>query len=637
MPRPHQTQQARNAHASIGSHNLSLDEFRAQIPIVDVVGRYVRLNKRGRDLWGCCPFHNEKTASFHVVPEKSYYHCFGCGEHGNAIDFIMAVERLEFRGALLRLSELTGIAAPSFGDAKPKADPTLFEVNGKAAAWFVEQLGSPEAQSARDYLERRGLDRQTQGDFGIGFAPNERDAMRRAELQGGVDDKILLEVGLIARSDRGGDLYDRFRNRIIFPIADLQGRIVGFGGRALGDDATAKYLNTAETAIFKKGQLLYGLDRAARAARQKNSIVVAEGYLDVIALMRAGIDNAVAPLGTAITEEQLGLLWRYADTPLLCLDGDAAGLRAAMRAATRALPLLAPGKSLNFCLLPEGEDPDSILHKHGKDRLVSRLEVRLPLIDLLWRHESAQFVDDTPEGRALLERRLRDLAETIADRSVRYQYQEEFRERLRRHWRERREAARRGSTGTTGASYRREYTKGAQPASSSAPPSTLALGVQDPDWRREFMLLANIVINPWLIRHIGDRMSTLELGNSTLDALRQELIEWASTSSDLDGQLLQSHLVHYGFAETLDRITELGKFTQPVAAGDAEFLASWLEAASAYEGRGRYRRGIRELEQRAAISGTLGTTAYLSDLSKSIGTGSRVVDEPASGHESGRK
>ena len=353
---------------------ITLEEFKARLPLVDIVARHVRLIRRGREHLGLCPFHQEKTPSFTVSEGKGFYHCFGCGQHGNAIDFVMALEGLDFSQAVQRLAELTGLPAPRRGgEAAPAVDQTLYAANAAATRWFAGRLESASGAAAAAYLAGRGLDQETILRFGLGYAPDDRTALKRALQAEGYPEASLLEAGLLIRPEDGGPSYDRFRQRVIFPIHDRRGRVVGFGGRALGE-ARAKYLNTADTPLFHKGELLYGLALARPAVRERGTVIVAEGYMDVIALAQAGFANAVAPLGTAVSEAQLALLWQLADEPLVCLDSDEAGLRAAHRLIERALPLLKPGKSLRFALLPAGQDPDSLLRAAGREALARRLD-----------------------------------------------------------------------------------------------------------------------------------------------------------------------------------------------------------------------------------------------------------------------
>ena len=413
---------------------LSLEDFKARLPLAEIVGRYVKLTRRGREHQGLCPFHKEKTPSFNVVEDKGFYHCFGCGAHGTAIDFVMAIEGLGFPEALERLADLTGIAAPrraTAGQAEPSQ--RLHAANAAAAAWFQAQLAGSGGKEAQAYLERRGLGREVVRGFGLGYAPNERTALRRALVGQGFAEAELLAAGVLAQADGGGEGFDRFRHRIMFPIADERGRVVGFGGRALGE-ARAKYLNTPETEIFHKGELLYNHQRASRAAREQKQVVLAEGYMDVIALGQAGLAHAVAPLGTAVTERQLALLWRLAEAPIVCLDGDRAGLAAAMRAAERALPLMRGGQTLRFAMLPDGEDPDSFLRRHGVEPLRAILDKAVHLSVFVWsavnEHSFRNLDLDRPEQIAALRHKLRSFELLATDRDIRQSLKQRFGELL---------------------------------------------------------------------------------------------------------------------------------------------------------------------------------------------------------------
>ena len=356
-----------------------LDEIRARVPLAGVVGRRVKLAKRGREHSGLCPFHNEKTPSFTVSEDKGFYHCFGCGAHGDALGFVMRMEGLSFPEAVERLAGEAGLRVPQASPeeraaARRRAD--LYDVVEAAAAWFEERLAGSEGAEARAYLESRGLRRETVTSFRLGYAPDRRGMLRAALNARGLDNAQLAEAGLIKLPEAPQDAPDAasagaprdyFLNRIIFPITDRRGRAIAFGGRALGE-SRAKYLNSPETPLFHKGRVLYNQARARQAAHDTGELIVCEGYMDVIALGQAGFPAAVAPLGTAITEQQIAVLWRLADEPVLCLDGDQAGRRAGFRAAERALGLLKPGRSLRFAALPEGEDPDSLVRGQGPGR-----------------------------------------------------------------------------------------------------------------------------------------------------------------------------------------------------------------------------------------------------------------------------
>jgi len=404
-----------------------LDEIRARVPVSAVVGRKVKLQRAGREWKGCCPFHNEKTPSFYVNDEKAFYHCFGCGAHGDVIRFLCEAEGRTFPEAVEQLAGEAGLPMPretQASRAQQERLKGLVDVMAAAQAWFAEQLHGIAGAEARQYLQRRGLLPETVRRFGLGFAPDKRDALKTALLAKGASEALLVEAGLlIAVEERAS--YDRFRNRLMFPIRDGRGRIIAFGGRILGE-GQPKYLNSPDTPLFDKGRTLYNLDLAAPPARKTGSLFVVEGYMDVITLAQAGLDAAVAPLGTALTEEHLRRLWRITPEPILCFDGDSAGQRAAIRAAHRALPLLEAGRSLRFVTLPEGQDPDDLVRGGGAGALTALAGKAEPLVDLLWRSEVETAQLTTPEGRAALRQSLLGRAAAIADRTVQDLYRREF-------------------------------------------------------------------------------------------------------------------------------------------------------------------------------------------------------------------
>jgi DNA primase len=407
-----------------------LDELRARLPLSPIIMRRVKLVKAGREWKGCCPFHNEKTPSFHVNDEKGFYHCFGCGAHGDVIRFLTDGMGLPFIEAVQQLASEAGLEMPQLtpeAAERQQLNQSITSLLGEAAGWFRQQLATEAGAMARAYLAKRGVTPALAEGFGLGFAPDHRSALRRHFNT--MPEALLLEAGLIGKSE-SGEIFDRFRGRLMFPIRDRRGRVVGFGGRALADAQQPKYLNSADGPTFDKGRLLYNLDQAGPVARKTGRLLVVEGYMDVIGLARAGIVDAVAPLGTAITEDQLQLAWQLVDEPLLCLDGDAAGQRAAMRAVLRALPLLQPGKSLRIATLPAGEDPDDLVKRGGAAAVTAVLAGALPLIDMLWQAETAGLEQATPERRAGARARLRDHVNSIADANVRSLYAAELDQRF---------------------------------------------------------------------------------------------------------------------------------------------------------------------------------------------------------------
>jgi DNA primase len=406
-----------------------LDELRSRITLSALIGRTVKINRAGREYKACCPFHNEKTPSFTINDEKGFYHCFGCSAHGDAIRWMTDQRGLSFMDAIKELAAEAGMEVPA---PDPKAaqraekEQNLYDVMAAAQDWFVAQLQGLDGAGARAYLEKRELSAKTVKDFGFGFAPESRSALRTALKHFG--DPMLVEAGLLIAVD-DKEPYDRFRGRLMIPIRDPRGRVIAFGGRILGE-GEPKYLNSPDTPLFDKGRTLYNLDKCSPASRQTGRVIVVEGYMDVIAIAQAGFADAVAPLGTALTEQQIAMLWRMTEKPLLCFDGDAAGQKAAMRAAMRALPLLKPGHSLQFVTLPEGQDPDDLVKQSGPKALAALLEASEPLVERLWRFEVAAGPLDTPEDRAGLKQRLGAHLANITDAEIRRHYADAFRERF---------------------------------------------------------------------------------------------------------------------------------------------------------------------------------------------------------------
>lgn len=416
-----------------------LDELRSRVSLVELVGKRVKLTRRGREHVGLCPFHNEKTPSFCVVEDKGFFHCFGCGAHGDAIGYVMRSESLDFIEAVERMAGIAGVQVPRHTPQereRAQRQKTLLEALAAAAKFYEGHLWSPAGRAGREYLAGRGLGDEVIRLFRLGWAGEDRNALRRA-LAPDFPVPLLLEAGLLHVPDRGGEPYDFFRQRVIFPIGDRAGRVIAFGGRALGD-AQPKYLNSPEHPLFEKGRVLYGLSAArAQIGREGDvggaGVIVTEGYMDVIALGLAGFATAVAPLGTALTEAHLGELWRLSPEPVLCFDGDAAGQNAALRALRRALPLLKPGYSLRFATLPPSEDPDSLIRHAGAAAFAEVLRTARPLVEVLWESELAAKPIDTPERRADFGHRLMAHADGISDPSVRAEYRRFLRERLFAH------------------------------------------------------------------------------------------------------------------------------------------------------------------------------------------------------------
>jgi DNA primase len=382
-------------------------------------------NQAKGDMWAPCPFHQEKSASFHIDDRKGFYYCFGCHAKGDLINFVRETENIGFIDAVAMLAQEAGMTMPAQDPkAQEKADERsqLSDVMEKAVQYYRLQLSTAPAAEARAYLIRRGVSEVTQNRFDMGFAPDKRQGLLKHMTAKGVVADLLIAAGLCAKPDDGGEPYDRFRGRILFPIRDARGRCIALGGRSLDPNARAKYLNSPETVLFDKGRNLYHHGPAREAAGQGQPLIVTEGYMDVIALAEAGFEASVAPLGTAVTEHQLQLLWRISPEPIIALDGDTAGLRAAYRVIDLALPLLEAGQSLRFAMMPRGQDPDDVIRAGGASALKGILDKALPMVDLLWQREIDGKVFDSPERRATLDKALREKITLISDPSIRSHY-----------------------------------------------------------------------------------------------------------------------------------------------------------------------------------------------------------------------
>jgi DNA primase len=548
-----------------------LDELRSRTLLSALIGKSTKLQRAGREWKACCPFHNEKSPSFTVNDDKGFYHCFGCGAHGDAIRWMTEQRGLPFIDAVKELAQAAGLDVPQQDPRdreKAERASTLHDVMAQAEAWFVEQLGRAEGAHARTYLQKRGISEALARAFRIGFAPDTRTALRSALKEAG--DEKLVECGLLIKPEEGNrEPYDRFRGRLMIPIRDARGRTIAFGGRILGD-GEPKYLNSPETVLFDKGRTLFNLDRAAAASRKANRVIVVEGYMDVIALAGAGIDEAVAPLGTALTEGQLERLWRLDPQPILCFDGDGAGQKASVRAIGRALPFLQPGRTLRFLTLPQGKDPDDLIRAGGRPAMEKLLETPEPLVDRLWRHEEAALPLDTPEARAGLKQRLTEHSRMIADKDVSHQYFQDFRQRIDEKFApQRREWQPRGG----GESRPRKVQDRRGNWVSVAPPplaSTKAVNAVGIDRSMSHAILAGLIRLPDSIAAHAEPLSHLHFADLTLDQVRSALVEAAWRGDPLEGDGISTILRRVGAIDLLRKPGRANGLAFSFQRGDAD-------------------------------------------------------------------
>jgi len=584
-----------------------LEEVLRRTDIVQLVGRRVKLARKGQAYWGCCPFHGEKSPSFKVENARRTFHCFGCGKGGDAFRWLMEIEGVTFPEAVERLAGEAGVELPKWSpedELREEKKKSLHDVIKAAAVFFETQLREPVGREARDYLKTRGLDDATTKKFRLGYAPAHGNGLI-AHLTGlniTMDD--IIAAGLARGAEEGRGPRDFFFNRLMFPIGDGRGRIVAFGGRGLSPDAKPKYINTAETEFFSKGHQLYNLATARPAGIKAQSIIVAEGYMDVIALVRAGFEASVAPLGTALTEDQLQLLWRVAPEPILSFDGDAAGTKAAIRAAHLALPHLKPGYSLRFAFLPTGEDPDSLIRMGGQGAMKAVLDAAIALGEVLWKSETEDKDFSTPERRAGLEQSLAEHVSKITDAKIADYYRRDFDTRIFDTFKRRAPTASRpraawqpnGKKGRFDRpaplepvsaalkatllvkSARKTPPKtGAADGSASLQPNSGALKV------KEIEVFRHLIAFPALIERHTELMAALPISDPFLDRLRGELLNVAASGSRLENQGLETHLTLRGMADTLQRLKAhsgeigageigAGEMGEPGEDADARFL-----------------------------------------------------------------
>ncbi|MBN9604187.1 MAG: DNA primase [Afipia felis] len=632
-----------------------LDDLRARLPVSEVVGKRVKLKRAGKEWKGLSPFHQEKTPSFTVNDQKGFYHDFSSGKHGNIFDFVMETEGVGFVEAVERLASMAGMALPAVTPDAARHEQrrrTLYDVMDLAAKFFAETLASRTGAKARGYLADRSISPATQLQFRMGYAPGERFALKEHLGSQGVSVDDMIEAGLLIAGDDIPVPYDRFRDRVMFPITDARNRIIAFGGRALEKDVPAKYLNSPETTLFHKGDNLYNQAMARQAAHDGAQVVVAEGYVDVIALVGTGFSAAVAPLGTALTENQLTLLWKMADEPLLCFDGDGAGQRAAFRAADLALPHLKPGKSLRFAMMPEGQDPDDLARTGGRAALDEVFAGARPLADMIWARatEGGQFA--TPERRAALEAQLHNLTNGIQDETVRRYYRQDFAERLRRMFAPEGSAPGGGYGGARGGfraeSPRRFPGRGGFGASSAGRPgsranlSTAALGrgpyqAASPQLansplmrgqrgalsRREALILQSLVNHPWLLHDHLEEIAGLELAHPDAVKLRAGIIaafaNYGTTDdSEAERDRIAAWLEKNNYSEQIQRVekalTTKDVWGTQAGAAREDVLSTWQQLVALHRQSHALLRELKDAEQALGHDNTEANIAWLRDV-----------------------
>ena len=549
-----------------------LDELRARTPLSLIIGRRVKLARSGRNWKGCCPFHNEKSPSFYVYEDG--YHCFGCGEHGDAVGFVMKSQGMPFLEAVELLAGEAGLDVPKPTQASAEAEQRrldLHEVLEAAQALYQRRLHAREGARALDYLRGRGLTDTTIARFGLGWSGESRGTLAPALSQAGIEIPMLVESGLMRESDDGRAPYDLFFNRVMFPIRDRRGRVISFGGRILGD-GQPKYVNGPESPLFSKRRTLYGLDFAREAARNGAPIVAVEGYMDVIALHQAGFPGAIAPLGTALTEEQLAEMWRLSPVPILSFDGDAAGQRAALRAADLALPALTPERSLRLVRLPAGEDPDTLVRRHGPAKFQGLLDTAEPISTALF-SLMQQGVDNTPEARAGLRTRLETAAGRVADKAL----ASEIRRALLDQFFASRPQPARGFTKQATSFGPRRDRFGAP----IKPPPAFTRPVPGADTatsERARALVAILLRHPALIPDIEEAFGGLTLPGD-LATLRAAMLQWSAATPELDSKALMTHLHEVGLAAQAVLALSAAPVPLPLCASEAAMPA---EAASGW-------------------------------------------------------
>ncbi|WP_136660294.1 DNA primase [Nitratireductor sp. XY-223] len=599
-----------------------LDELRDRVPISDIIGKRVSWDKRKTnisrgDWWACCPFHGEKTPSFHCEDRKGRYHCFGCGVSGDHFRFLTELDGLSFPEAVRYVADVAGIAMPApdpRAAQREKERASLIDVVEMAAGFYQDRLQAADGAKARAYLRDRGLSGRTIATFRLGYAPDGRNVLKEYLASRGAEKQQIEACGLVVHGPDIAVSYDRFRDRIMFPILSAREKVIAFGGRAMSSDIPAKYINSNETELFHKGRVLYNLARARRAVQGADgagTVIAVEGYMDVIALHQAGIENAVAPLGTALTEDQLELLWRATPEPVLCFDGDEAGTRAAYRAVDLALAGLRPGRSVRFAMLPQGKDPDDLVREEGRTPFDAVLKAARPLADMVWMRETASGIFDTPEKRAALESAFGKVTAAIGDETVRRHYVQDMRDRLAAFLESNRPAG--GAGAGAGRGFQRDGRRQGQ-AGGRGPKadrrvamtnllarSTMVRGQSELPTPRESVLALTLINHPELLIAEFDEVSAIEFENRQLANILEQLLDLCAGGANPDREAAGAHLVGGGHEDFIARLKQQIRYTRDWTASEEAALEDaregFIQALALYKRTRALRQQKSELER----------------------------------------